>query len=229
MSRIYFHSPSGTAELRGSERAYMSNLCNDMLLSSLRLVQFPNAAWLKPMIPAESSLHRCNPAHFTNLAVTYLCTMNPLIVDSKTINTFSVALNTACVIGNDAMRLLARLHGQCEIHCYVKGPNRLWLASLMRNGRTSGLYREDQGWESVIELLESRDDETVVCSYSVTNLFPNRELISEGEADLFDKLSLKEQFALCLSHIPVTLELTPEDFSTYYFDEGYSGFDIREK
>ena len=35
MARIYFHSPSHTAEIRGSERHYAETVCNDALWAGL--------------------------------------------------------------------------------------------------------------------------------------------------------------------------------------------------
>ncbi|GAA4304598.1 hypothetical protein GCM10023178_11830 [Actinomadura luteofluorescens] len=37
------------------------------------------------------------------------------------------------------MRFLARLHAQCELHGYVEGPNRAWLADVIDQGPAAGV------------------------------------------------------------------------------------------
>ena len=90
---------------------------------------------------------------------------------------FEMSLNTAMAIGSDPVRFCARVHGQCEIHGYVEGPNRAWLAEIIDEGlRTKILRHETQGygegWEDVAKLLRARDDCPVVTEYSVTGSFP---------------------------------------------------------
>jgi hypothetical protein len=98
--------------------------------------------------------------------------------DGTQVNVFETTLNTSVAMGSDPMRLLAKLHGQCEIHAYVEGPNRAWLADIIEQGIEDKILRVWQkdfygGWPAVVELLRSRDDEPVVTSYSVTEQFPN--------------------------------------------------------
>jgi hypothetical protein len=116
----------------------------------------------------------------------------PLKWKGQPLQAFSLILNTACQVGSDAVKLAARLHGQCELHAWVDGPNRAWLADIIQAGLHSGVFRKgiwyqdvpngpkdkwsDQGWGDVIALLRERDDEPVVTSYSVTDRFPNRSL-----------------------------------------------------
>lgn len=96
------------------------------------------------------------------------------------INTWTANLNTALRVGNDPLKLAARLEGQCEVHAWVDGPNRAWLAGIIDEGLAAGLFRgrtgpDDefpQGWEDVVALLRARDDEPVVTSYSIEDGFP---------------------------------------------------------
>lgn len=104
----------------------------------------------------------------------------------------NVGLNTALAAGSDPVRLAAKLHGWCEIHAWVEGPDRAWLAGIIDEGLRAGMYRKglwyaDQpdgardkwsplGWEQVLELLRARDDEPVVTSYSVCDQFPNQDV-----------------------------------------------------
>jgi hypothetical protein len=102
----------------------------------------------------------------------------------------SVALNTALVAGSDVIALAAKIHGWCESHGWIDGPDRKWLADLIDEGLRCGIYRaglwyyepggkrkwSDQGWEDVTALLRETDDGPVVMSHSVTDGFPNLDI-----------------------------------------------------
>jgi hypothetical protein len=92
-----------------------------------------------------------------------------------------VALNTALAMGNDPIKLMARLTGQAEDHCWVDGPNRAWLADVIEDGLERRIFRQpfpndSRTWQSVVALLRERDDCPVVCSYSVSTTFPESHL-----------------------------------------------------
>ncbi len=97
-------------------------------------------------------------------------------------NVSNVNLNTALVAGSPPVQLAAKIHGWCESHCWVDGPDREWMAGIIDAGLTTGIYRRRlhderaQGWEDVQALLRARDDEPVVLSYSVGDGFPNRDI-----------------------------------------------------
>lgn len=91
------------------------------------------------------------------------------------LRTANVDLNTALIAGSDPVRLAAKIHGWCESHCWVDGPDRAWFAGIIREGLRTGLYRESAGWHEVSAALESRDDEAVVLSYSVCDAFPETD------------------------------------------------------
>lgn len=244
MSRIYFHSPSGDAELHGSERVWLGHVAEGPAV----------AAW---DLDRSSALERCTEilamvpevpdgAHGANYLHTYLrealaqaernkvCYKGwgpgqpmrgqpdhepihrlvkslqvSLRVQGVTLNVAGVELrsanldlNTALVAGSDPVRLAAKIHGWCEAHAYVEGPDRAWMATIIDQGLKAGIYRHglwyadqpdgpkdkwsDQGWEGVQALLRSRDDEPVVLSYSVCDQFPNREVANWGPPSLPD-------------------------------------------
>jgi hypothetical protein len=179
MSRVYFHSPSGTAELLGSERAWMGALVNDLAIGLLNLDWHADdvADLIRPDMsrPPSNRYHHTFPSwrqtFETSLKVGI---QDPFVWRDRPINAFSLFLNTALAAGSDAIKLAARLHGQCEIHTWVDGPNRAWLADIIIAGVDSGVFRVGAGWDKVALLLLSRDDEPVVTSYSVGEGFPNR-------------------------------------------------------
>lgn len=200
MSRVYFHSPSRTAELRGSERAWLGGLVTDMALGLLDLQNPSRIDRLRSLIHPDHYMAKRDthsPGWANDWAAGYSTAFSvgwsestPLIqYEGQPVESFTLALNTALALGNDAVKLAARLHGSCEIHAWVDGPNRAWLADIMQAGIDAGIYRRgfsrqvsgdsdetvwsDQGWDDVIALLRERDDEPVVTSYSVCEGFPN--------------------------------------------------------
>jgi hypothetical protein len=196
MSRIYFHSPHGEAKLHGSERAWLGALCrrvaeglfnlNGLSETRKRLTELLHSQHLNRIGRGGSMDPFLDNARWQQSMQAMLGGMfDPEFAwKGHDIDAFTVVLNTACKVGNDSIRLAARIHGQCEIHGYVEGINRAWLADLMQAGLDAGLYRRQhpaqpefgQGWEEVMVLLRARDDEPVVMSYSVCDQFPNREV-----------------------------------------------------
>lgn len=137
-----------------------------------------------------------------------------LDVAGVALHTMDVGLNTALAAGSDPIKLAAKLHGYCELHAWVDGPDRAWLAGIMQEGLDIGLYRRGiwyskmpdgprdqwtpQGWEDVITLLRARDDEPVVTSYTVCDGFPNPEFgwmqpWPDGVPKTWDALSDEQQ------------------------------------
>jgi hypothetical protein len=252
MSRIYFHSEHATAELRGSERAYMGIFCGNLLVATLEpLDDFSYRDGSNPLqrlVPPDSYIHAYAAGmqwteRFRQWARTSFGD-DGFVYQDRRVARSTVALNTALAIGNDPVKLMARLHGQCEIHCWVEGPHRAWLAGIMQHGRASGLYRADQGWEAVIDLLLSRDDSPVVCSYSVTEQFPDKGLVAdaglwepgadeygEEDWDAWYDLPTAEQWRLGMAALRGRagrgLELTPDGWDAYYFKDGVTGLDLR--
>ena len=227
MSRIYFHSEHGDAELMGSERAWLSWIArgparaywgldgsneyeraveimemaerterHDYLFNMLEKAKAEKAANDRLWASHQAGGVWPNTGYeaqrqFVGAVQTALAVHGfPLRVAGVGLNTSNLELNTALAMGGRPLALAAKIHGWCEIHAWVDGPDRDWLAGIMGAGLESGMYRRglwhetaagaerkwwSQGWESVIELLRSRDDGPVVMSYSVCDSFPNRE------------------------------------------------------
>ena len=129
MSRIYFHSPSGDTELRGSERANMGILCGNILSASVGSPMFDypdHPHWLRKLLPNEHWIAKSN-AGFEYACALFIRSQSGtdgFVYNGQTLPMFNLALNTALFSGSDPVKLLVRLHGQCEIHCYVVGKNR---------------------------------------------------------------------------------------------------------
>lgn len=248
MSRIYFHSPSRESEVRGSERALMGHYVGDLFLMALGVSDddYPpdRPHVLRNILSPTHYAAKETGRQFANLlSVALRVGMDSeiLMVDGKAVNVFSASLNTAIVIGSDPIILSARLHGQCEIHTYVEGANRGWLAGVIERGRKSGIFRSDSGWESVIEHLRERNDEPVVTSYSVCEQFPNAGVSGwkpdkvneegEGDWDAYYDLPSEEQWRMGMEALRAKpfMEMTPDNWRDYYFGDGETGFSLLAK
>jgi hypothetical protein len=182
---IQFHSLERTVSITGAECSYGRNYCVRLFASVLGMFDFrlgqQEEEILKRLLPADSFLQGIHPpAAFGRAMVDFLFAFSDrsVLVDpssGKPLRLSSLILNTALVAGSDPVRLLARLTGQCELHTYVEGPHRAWLADIIKEGLGTGVLRrfgpdvenDHVGWPAVEALLGERDDGPVVVSDSV--------------------------------------------------------------
>jgi hypothetical protein len=245
MSRIYFHSEHGTAEVSGVERANAAQVCMRLLYVALGLSDFSqdHDSPLRALLPAnESALRASNFASaFRGYCVTEL--EATLAAGELKTTAFVAALNTAHAMGSDPVRLLARLHGQCELHAYVEGPNRAWLARIIAEGLRSGVMRPRCHWEDAVDLLRSRDDGPVVTSYSVTHSFPN-PYVTDWEApvdpeygeknyDPWYEMPAGARWSQAMDGLRserggTGLEMEPAGWADFVYGAGINGFQLRE-
>lgn len=235
MSRVYFHSPSGEAELRGAERAWLGFVAAGPARAAWGLdrhVDLERMAEIVAMVPevpdgqyganylhtylreaqAEDAANKraydgwkpgspqAGPTSYEaskrllsslQLRITGRGTGDDVFeVAGQRLGVADVALNTALAAGSAPVQLAAKIDGWCEVHAWVDGPDRAWLADIIAEGLASGIYRRGlwyadlpdtprdkystMGWEEVQVHLRSRDDEPVVMSYSVCDQFPSR-------------------------------------------------------
>lgn len=249
MSRIYFHSEHGEAEVYGPERHMAGHICMTLLTAALGadtdgfFGEEPHP--LAKLLPDDCYLHKDHGQRFMSAFRTWFRTAGEderfKTPNGEGVSPFVASLNTAWVMGSDPVKLMARLHGQCEMHAYVEGPNRAWLAEIIERGRAAGIMRAKMGWESVVELLRSRDDGPVVTSYSVTDSFPNRYVAAIPEAvdpadvegDRWYDLPASTRWAYAVEGLRAGkagsgLEMKPGDWDSFYFDNGINGFQLRE-
>lgn len=182
MSRVYFNDGTAEAELRGSERAYAGHMVDQAALLVLDPFGFGSEERLKPFLGPDSYVGKLNTGRSFGEEFTRMWRSSRFMggsvisFEGKPLSPFDIALSTASLLG-DQMSILAWIHGQCECHGYVEGEYRSWLADIIDRGRESGIFRRDQGWESVAAFLRQRDDLPVVMSYSVTDGFPDFDAI----------------------------------------------------
>lgn len=225
MSRIYFHNlDTDDLELHGSERAYMARLIDDISLALL--APSMNEEIIKRHLPETSDLHRYDDACFVDCFTTWFH-----VSDDKFINPIAdrweMSLNTAYKFGNDQIKLITRLHAQCEIYCYISPKNFKWLAELIKNGLGLGIYRKNHGWEGIYSyLLHYMGTKHIVCSYSVCDQFPSRHLVDYD--DTFYDLPHEKQWGICIDKLLENkwLEIKPDNWDDYYFGKNYTVFDL---
>jgi hypothetical protein len=230
MSRIYFHCPAGDGPaVRGSERFHMGGLCNRLMLAAVGGLEEMGSGdphWIRRMLPAGHyalSVPVGDPK-FTSWATLGLYGGDlQMLVDGSSVQAWTIALNTAMVLGPDALRLMARLHGQCEMHCWVKGENRPWLAEIVRAGRAAEIMRPDQGWEDLAAWLASSSAAPVVCSFSVTDQFPNSDVAGVDDAS-WDLMDDADRWRVASDGLRPLCELRPDGFGEYRFGSGLDGF-----
>jgi hypothetical protein len=150
-----------------------------------------------------------------------------------------IELNTALIAGSDVVALAAKLFAWAEAHCWVEGPDRAWIAGLIRHGLDVGIYRRtlrnhDQGWASVLDLLDSRDDEPVVLHYSSGGYFPNPDIAGVDGTDIegrdaWSELPPGEQWATAMAGLRDErpwAQLTPDTLRTTTFGPGVTVYDL---
>lgn len=250
MSRIYFHSPEATAAVRGSERAYMGSHIADLFNATLDIPRFfekdatffkliPQGCYLQDSIESLDLSNWLRFIESLEIWIRSLASDHYFVAGSYKIDIFGLQLNTAYLAGSDPIKLMARLHAQCEIHCYIEGQNREWLAGIIERGLKSAIYRRNQGWESVIELLRNGFNTPVVTSYSVCDSFPNPSIANfepqlneydDPEWDAWYELDSAEQWNQAMQGLKQKgwLELNPESWNDYYFSHGWDAFKLNE-
>lgn len=184
MSRIYFHTPSETVEVYGTERAHMGQLVKNFAVGIFGMLSHEDKLALIPTDHyAHGAVHE-NPAALDSQFALFIGGYSAEnFADGQEI--FATTLNTCLRVGSAPMALAARIHGQCEIHGYVEPEDGEFIASLIEAGLKTGVFREGRGdypsgWREACRVL--RAGEIVVTSYSVCDSFPNAYTAFEGKA-----------------------------------------------
>jgi hypothetical protein len=187
MSRVYFHSPSGDAELWGGEHHHLHNLVKDAALAVLDMPSHIALCRELAPDPYPGLRFRDDDAWLKSVETLLRISEPVLWWKGCEIDSLTLLLNTAMAAAgsNNPLRLAARIAGQAEIHCWCEGADRAWLAEMIDEGLDAGTFRRNTGyrercgrpshesWEDVTAFLRSRDDEPVVLSYSAADQFPN--------------------------------------------------------
>lgn len=229
--------------VEGSELFNIDRQVSNLFLSVLDLP----CALEKPLpffaiIPADSYLLSDSsisnlPRFLDSVRVWARSPESCIFLGGKKRDLFPIKLNTVLRIGNDPLKLLARLDGQCEIHCYVEPENRKWLAQIIQDGLMAGIYRENQGWQSVIDLLLNGHNSPVVTSTDCCDQFPNPEIAQiqsstgKSEEENWNSIRPKDQWELAMWGLregKKQLELTPDNWEHFYFSDGWDALKLNK-
>lgn len=181
MSAIRFHARRRTESVSGAERGLMAQYCADLFLASLGELQFGGEdPWMMRYLPPDHWIRELDGdrpgARVQSLRTHLRLGEGDLWLNGERHRIFDVMLNTALVLGSPVVAMAAVIHAQCEIHGYVRGKDREWLAAVIRLGLEQRIFREGMGWDGVIGLLEESAEGEVVTSFSVCDSFPNRSI-----------------------------------------------------
>ena len=166
MSAIYFHQKNIKCGIRGSERAWFSSQIFKLFICSLSLSPYDREQPLFKMCGRQDAATMSLEA-FTNwarFADFYHC-------GEQSFEAFGIQLNTAIAMGADVVKLAARIDGQCEVHGYFEEEDRAWLKGLVQDGLKIGFFNRGQGWEGLLDAIDSGSGE-IVMSFSVCDGFP---------------------------------------------------------
>lgn len=242
MSSIAFHEQDRTTRVSGRERAMMGQLCYRMLLTQLGH-RGDYREWVPYVIAPDHYLAAMardtdtfeGISRFNSSVETHFNVGDNMYLDGKPLCLFSLQLNSVIHWGSDRMHLIAKLHGQCEIHAYCEEANRAWLADLIDEAVDDNLLRPDawgyDGWPAVSAML--RDGKgPVVTSYSVCDSFPSPSLdpALEGHDDpweVWDEKTEAEQWEIGMAQLRKEpgLEISPERLG-HRFGHNLSGYDL---
>lgn len=245
MSYISFDSLDEQVLISGAERYNYRHLVVAAFRASLGTIYDTAAvpsAWRKLLKP-KSSLHQVSGEQFGRFFALHIESGEDDEVMSLNGDTmFTTALNTAMVLGGDALSLAARLHGQCEINCYVEGEDRAWLADIIEHACNQNIFRRWNaaskdgrygGYDALIKMLRSRSDTPVVCSHSSGNEFPwsmvPKKKLSEDADDWCDddrsKQALWPEALVALRASGGNRRISPDSMDIL-FGGGTTGFDL---
>jgi hypothetical protein len=128
------------------------------------------------------------------------------------VDAFGVILNTAMTLGGDAVRLMARIHAQCEIHGFIPPESADFVVGIIEQGRKTRLCRDGMGWEAVTALLKASAVAKlpVVMSYSVTDTFPGWDA-QKDEPKTWD---------VAFAELDGLLAIREETWKDYHFGDG---------
>lgn len=236
MSRVYFHMLDGTVEVHGSERH-----------RAAQLVEGIGAAILSPYVE-RLGLDRTYER--SGMLRAYLAMADgKLKYGDREFNGWHLLLNTALDTGNEQICFLTKFHAQCEVHAWVAGEHRAWLAGVVERAIENKLVRPEvpgldpsrkfsTGWRELVDALRRTAEHPVVMSYSGTEQFPGPQFWRGDEenpvpqdeserAEAFYDHSEVRQWDLCMLAI-WNMQMTPENLCTYGFGDGMSAFGLAE-
>ena len=188
MSRIYFHTKDKAVAIGGSDRALMGYICKLMTIRMLDAITFTTKEVNRvcALLPPDHYLRSTRPGDEWAQRFEIFISVDENL---GSLPIFDLQLNTAILSGSDAVKLSARIHGQCEVHGWFSTDNKNWLCSIIQQGIEARIFR-DPGWLKVQHLAQNTKSDRIVMSYSVCNSFPNGDGWEDAVAELSQDLEI---------------------------------------
>jgi len=186
VSTICFGSASGTADLHGAEHARLWHLVKDIATGILAVRRPGGGRERMEELTGTAAPEDFGAFQEWATLMEYRFTSHAaegITWRGQPLNMPAFVANTAIATGSDPVRLSVRIIEQCDDHCWVEGPDRAWLATIIARGLDAGVFRgrilnygdgplfRPAGWEDVSALLLSRADEPVVLSHAGSGQF----------------------------------------------------------
>jgi hypothetical protein len=269
MSRLYFETRDDTAEVKGWEKAWLGGLVDDVAFGVMSLTDSSRVDRMQKLINPDHYMAQYNDhptnngplqwAHMFHTAARADWTgdstapaRTPLLMwRGRPFSAHGLLMNTALAVGNDAVKLAARLNAQCEIHAWIAEEDRIWVARMIEEALRTGIFRRSlrrepvagepvpyrngdlSGWKEVIELLRSGSYGPVVTSYSITDEFPNAAVAGYAP-DTWEDLTRTEKWDASMHGLQgglwsqdfTGLRIWPKDWSTFRFHHNLTAFDL---
>jgi len=227
MGRIIFHSRTG--EYLSCAGLRNNTIITDQFLGMLlwNIIYSPHLEVFSTLISDTHYLKNCilqKDKDYKTIVLalhTYFASIfdESICIEDKDMKAYEIVLNTAIRYGSDPIRLIARLDAQCESHLYVRGHNRAWLASIIQEGLDNNVFSTEQPVRcSVFDLVKLLNEDKytpIITSYSVT----------DGVSE--EPIKFDEQYERLCRENP-ELELTPENWTSYYFSLGWDVITVRK-
>jgi hypothetical protein len=269
MSRLYFETADDTAEVKGWEKAWLGGLVDDVAFGVMNLTDSNRVDRVQKLINPDHYMAEYRN-HPTNANIFQWANMfqtaaradwtgdstapghTPLLTwRGHPFSAHGLLMNTALAVGNDAVKLAARLNAQCEIHAWIAEEDRVWVARMIEEALRTGVYRSSlrsapvpgfpqptrrgdlSGWREVIALLRSGSYGSVVTSYSITDEFPN-PAVAGYAPDTWEDLSRTEKWSAAMQGLRsglwsrdyTGLRIRPTDWQTFRFHHNLTAFDV---
>lgn len=257
MSTVDFVSEHSSAHLHGSEGHYLASLPARVTIGLLDADSFSARETWEDLLAPGSSLRVVKDTAFGQFLSTAWrvggigAGHGDFAWRGHPIDPYHVSLNTALALGGDPLRLACRVDVAGVV--WVDGPHRAWLADIIDEGLSTGLFRRpNQGWTEAAAFLRERDDDPVVMRSSISgDRFPNpylggwfapelggdyRLLTDEQKAqwderqDEWEEIDRAEQWRIAMAALRAngkrSVEMRPDTWRDLYFGNGLTAFDL---
>lgn len=222
---IYFSSKYGVAKLDPRERLRIHQMCIDIFL-----------AYFFYIIPDHKKsiffdIFGIPLAIFNYQTVREYITMHinktVLHSDFGQMSLIGLILNTISCVGSNVIRLLARIHGQCELNCFVKIEHMNWFADIVQQGLNSSFLDKDAGWLDVFDLISNKSNSPIVLNYGDQYNFIHK-------LNMHQNIIFSDQWNLSFEQLvenntQMIIEISPSTIELPRFDNGRDLFQLSQK